>query len=246
MVLTFSHGGKDYVLERSTNKIQKLNGDTFKQEDIDALFGSKEVVLSSSIVGHFMKYDISERYEILNSIIPFDDKSVYNELMGKLAEEFPHGSIDYKTAQKLMKDEDTRISAIRNNIMIKTASLNEVRNTVITINEDVTLEMIDDIRKTIAAHELQKPVYQPHQNDNTEVDIQEKELAILRKEYQDFLKQGLDNSDIVRLSSLYEQKKREIDAIKTLAMCSCCKRPFTDAEKESQITIINNDINVLA
>lgn len=247
-VISFNHNGKDYILERSTGKVLKLNGETITQDSIDILFGRKESVLCSMIVWNFMKFNIGERFEILNSLIPFESAPIYVELMGKeLANEFPLGSITHEQAKARLKTAQAEVSQIQQQLTMKSAAYNELELAQFNVRDDLTDEVVSIKRKSLDEHELTKPVWVRSDAHNiNELNEYRSSLAILEKEYKDLLLNPPSDSEVKRLITLYNQKKQQLDAVNAADMCTCCRRPFSPKEKEDNIAIINSDISVLA
>ncbi len=195
-----------------------------------------------------MKFNIGERFEILNSLIPFESAPIYVELMGKeLANEFPLGSITHEQAKARLKTAQAEVSQIQQQLTMKSAAYNELELAQFNVRDDLTDEVVSIKRKSLDEHELTKPVWVRSDAHNiNELNEYRSSLAILEKEYKDLLLNPPSDSEVKRLITLYNQKKQQLDAVNAADMCTCCRRPFSPKEKEDNIAIINSDISVLA
>jgi DNA repair exonuclease SbcCD ATPase subunit len=238
VILELEYKGNTYIIERYKSAKEtsiKVNGKPTSQDAMKFIFDSYEVFISAFAVGDFMKLEETERYAILSSLFPDTSEAIYEKIVGKeLAEKYPLNNTSLEGIKKQIKEiEQKNDYAVQRKTLIS-EQINTLRVTEKPVT-DVTEEMIEEARQTLAAHDAIMPKLSSEVKDSTpEIALLKGELAAKKHELRLFEQTVPSRTKIDELKTRYDMAMGQVEYIAASGTCPTCNRPYDPGEIETK------------
>jgi len=244
--LHFDHGGSSYIVDRRRPleggyTTITINGKESKQEEINTLLGDATQFRSGVSVGDFMRYELDDKFNLLNNAIAGNATQIYTDMVGNaIAGRYPYGSVTFKQIDDQIKEINKQINLTTVKRSEIAARLAEIGTPVLSVST-VTLELIAQAKQNIDEHNKLRPVFEEKLSDN---DLR-KQINIDIMSIENELKKLVapDKTELLNLKARFDMLNEQKNAVQHASVCQACMRPFEKEDIEKEVSRIEGDMN---